>query len=486
MKEFPLGFIVSTEYAVSHNITPPDFNIVNFGAFTISHDSGLKLLSSSTQYGGTVAILGDAYLDNIPETSMGDVLALLCSSLEVDEARFYSTLKNVWGRFCIIYHNDGKTVVLPDATASKAVFYTSSRKSVCASHPYLLSSILNNEFPLKWGYPGNRTPLKGVKMLTPNTALELEKGVRRFYPGQMPLSVTARSPKEAAEDFILSARNLLPELYKRKNKVCLTLTGGLDSRVSLALLILCVPEFKHKTRFITYLNHNKQHGRFDADVDVSKLIAERFGLDHIVFDRESYKSDPDLFNIKKSTYYSHGPALVPAYRDLIGDGATHLRSNTYEIGRSFYRDKGYSILEGENVNYGDELAKVYHKSVAGAKNAKHFYSDPVNIRELKKAFSEYCHDVDFESAANSGLDPLDLMYWEHRVGSWVSHINIETDFVFDTLTMPNSWRNIENMLSVDLLHRKEMSIFKEILKRADEFLYQLPINPASRDELNID
>ena len=53
---------------------------------------------------------------------------------------------------------------------------------------------------------------------------------------------------------------------------------------------------------------------------------------------------------------------------------------------------------------------------------------------------------EFREAAD--VDPLDLLYWEHRMSCWHSNVVLESDFAFDTHVLFNSRWILERMLSV--------------------------------------
>lgn len=98
----------------------------------------------------------------------------------------------MWGRFLVVYTNlSDETYLLTDATSMRSVFYTVNGIPVCSSHPYLLSKErVEHQFPIRYGYPGNLTPIKDVKILTPNTRISLNTGtISRFFPGLMPLEI---------------------------------------------------------------------------------------------------------------------------------------------------------------------------------------------------------------------------------------------------------------------------------------------------------
>ena len=135
----------------------------------------------------------------------------------------------------------------------------------------------------------------------------------------------------------------------------MSLTAGLDSRVTLALLKLAIPEHISKIKFITYKNLNV--GDFDADIEISKILSSYYELDHVLYDRNDYCNKNLIQKIKNITYYSGTGSVMSGINEILEKDYIHLRSNVYEIGRAFYQNKNYvrQIYKGnKNDNPGNK------------------------------------------------------------------------------------------------------------------------------------
>ena len=298
-KQYPLGFILSTqaldetEFKHTSLDTAYEHYQTYHGSVNIHYDPNNQFISYMLD-NTSLIIIGDIYdigRDDTANTSITNISSHLSSSqlaarlfeaLQQSEALFFQALKHVWGRFALIYSTKKLgTHILTDATSMRGIFYAQEDAVICASHPYMLSNKnVDDPFPIRYGYPGNLTPIEGVKILTPNTRLCLTTGqLSRFYPGLMPISSSkVKTIQEVATLFINSSSHILQQLVLAKPKICVTLTGGLDSRVTLALLLLAVPDKIAKIKFITYKNQNRAD--FDTDVETTRILAKRYRLDH--------------------------------------------------------------------------------------------------------------------------------------------------------------------------------------------------------------
>lgn len=216
------------------------------GPFELSHDNSIGVSVQRTA-GCELALIGTAVdpFEMLGDTSL--VTARLHLSLESGRARMLEYLDNLTGRFLVLAWTDSDAFVLQDATGIRSCFYDigSDRISI-ASHCALCASaggweptarvsrfIADPAYSRLTAYlPGVRTPYRQVRMLTPNTLLDLrEKKIERFYP-QRELTRRTIQPALVEETARLfkNTTSLLAENYR----VAIPVTGGMDSSITLA------------------------------------------------------------------------------------------------------------------------------------------------------------------------------------------------------------------------------------------------------------
>jgi len=298
--EYKRGYIVAKSFEVIQNIIPKDFKLFTTKNYIFAYDK-LEKFQTHEFSSVSVSVFGDIYsLDNSELVSKE-----LAIRLQKNEKDFFTYLKSTYGRFLIIYTINDKVSLLTDATSMRSLFYkTFEKEIVCTSHPYLLTKAKSKiQFPLKYGYPGNLTPLEDVKILTPNTMLDLNNGkITRFFPTLMPSYKKKFTYKEVSNNFIAHMKIVLPKVLSQYPNISMSLTAGIDSRITFALIKLVAPEYLKKIKFFTYKNKIKDD-EFDADVDVTKIIAKEYGLNHVVYNRDDYKDTDLIKKVEDATYY---------------------------------------------------------------------------------------------------------------------------------------------------------------------------------------
>lgn len=470
-REYPYGYLLSIT-RIEDSLVPSGYRLVFDEKIRVFADPALSI-SACKQSHACVLILGDVY--SLNTNTSKSIAESLCRKLVESEFKFFSAVKHLWGRFLIAYytHNLGP-FAFTDATGMRSAFYSKNRK-VIFSHPYMLGKHPADViFKPKYGYPGNLTPIKDTFVLTPNTRITLFScSISRFYPGLMEVDSGHLSASQAADLFINDCKKLLNDLASGNN-LFVSLTGGLDSRVTLALILLCIPQYLDKIMFFTY--RTKEKDVLDHDIVIASVLAKEFKLNHFVFSPSDYSDRSIEARILGATYYHSGPKLISGYRALVGaNSGVHLRSNIYEIGRAFYSKKSYARGSTTNCT-GKSVADLYLNSI------RHAGGHCENHSELIRIFDRYLLDTNMSSAC-SLFDLRDVFYWEHRLGTWLPHIYLETDYIFKTLSLPNSWRFIEYFLSVCDEDRKQDALFRCILSSADSSLLDIPINP--RDDASV-
>jgi hypothetical protein len=79
----------------------------------------------------------------------------------------------------------------------------------------------------------------------------------------------------------------------------------------------------------------------------------------------------------------------------------------------------------------------------------------------------------------TGVDVLDLFYWEHRMGGWQAQSQLEWDIVQEAYTPFNHRRLLETMLAVPSQLRclPDVVLYKEMCRAMWPQVLDAPINP---------
>jgi hypothetical protein len=404
-----------------------------------------------------IFILG-SMIDIDAATSDKDFIgSKLLSLFNESEEHFFEYLDVLAGRYLILYGTGSHLRILADATGMRTIFYA-KHYNLIGSHCHLLneyinskpSSIVNQSWLSEYTsyhLPGHFTPYEEIFFLTPNTLLEIpEKKIRRFYPRK---NIEMKSISEVTNEISRLINVQLNELSKSGMKFLLSLSAGIDSRISLSL----TKSYRDKFLYFTYSKANEISRSADilkVDEEVVSEMVENLGLNHkfLTIDMESEDEDFKSFSeaLYKNAFTNHSHKLAKLYYENFSDNYLHIRSNILEIGRAFYKKK-VSYPKEMGIN---EMAKCYAPKAA-------------NDEKVKNAFSIFYNEVDFGNIYN--YDPYDIFYWEFRMGVWHSQLLLESDVAHDTYILFNARKILDLLLSVPFTDRKENNVFHETIKK---------------------
>ena len=397
--------------------------------------------------------------------------------LSISENYFLEYLDSLSGRFILAYKYNNKCYFYNDACGMKSAYYFLKNKKIISSHQNLVKNISGitelsfvtqvpkeEKIPFSYGYPGRTTTIKDIYQLTPNTRINLNNSsIERFFPRE---DLEKTNCFSSVEMFVKrNFQNQISYLKRTKLKPVISLTAGYDSRFTLASL---KEELKNFI-FFTY----KSHEAHNIDLLMGKDISERLELCHrILLIKDEDKNDK-LFSqfcniMAKNSFYVHN--YIVAYKYLLSflglssfqSQFIHIRSNLAEIGRLFY-----GLHSREEIFTSVDMIKLW----------KRYKSDTNNIEEIKYAFDDFYITTNFGHLYN--YNPNDIFYWEHRMGTWLSQVLVESDPAFDTLILFNNRKVLKALLSVPTEARKNNTIFYNIINNFLPELKDYPINPNS-------
>lgn len=347
-----------------------------------------------------------------------------------NKTSLYEYVDYLAGRYILIYGSNSEVYLLQDACGMRTCYYSDA---LIASHyniigrlqakePHFFWEKYNNFSKKPWYLPGDITPWEGVHTLLPNHELNLDSfTVKRFYPRK---KHEILNPISVVQEFSYSL-NKQAELLSRKYKLFTSLTGGVDSRVTLSAL----KNIKSDVLFYTYNNGSKRDGN-DLDNKISKYLCSLFNLKfvNIILNKKL----PDGFReiYLENHYHEHVLHAIPEYIDLLPcEGGLHLRSNILEI-----------------VRHRDYFRPSENSSKALNRNTYGFYG--LDKEEyVQQLFDEFYERNEYNRIFNYEIG--DIFYMEYRMGVWHSGgILLGTDIAFDTYCLFNCRRLIDIGMSI--------------------------------------
>lgn len=467
---FSRGFYVGT---AAPTYVPSDWVFLDISAdYVVAHDPQVNS-QQSTRGTLTVVTIGDVYSLESPHDSPEAICDELSRRAVASRRSYLELLDELHGRYVVMAIDSSRQTLglLHDATGMRSVYY-SEAGSTASSHAALVAANVGATPQALdvngYGSPGQLTPYHGVLLLPPNQELNLAAGsIQRYWPRKRVHELERDVAVGQAEQLLQST---LTGILGRHEKVLVSLTAGTDSRVTLATAL--ATGRAGDLDFFTYCwNNGKWIDR--ADQKVAGEIASDYNLSHSLIDL-SQEQGPDEVTesiLGMNAYRVHSRVLVAAYsRRYAGTDTVHLRSNLSEIVRTFYLKKSPTPRPKSGV----DLASIYRRSIGQA-------AQPTqeSWENAERAFEQMFSNTEFAKASRK-YDPRDLMYWEHRMGSWHSQVVLESDIAFDTLSLYNSRAALTSLLSAPLSVRMDDGHMRAMVGNADARLLDYPFNPGPK------
>ncbi len=442
---FARGFTITRAGDAPH----ADWIRREIGDWTLAHDTRVPFHSARS---GTarVAVLGFA-LDTASWVDGQVAVRVAAAALGVGENAFLDVIDGWSGRHLIVWsRGGGQPHVMTDATGMRTCFFTRSGELMAASHAPLLARLAaagrarytflrHPRFPRGiFHYPGRLTPWREVVFLTPNTALSLDGGdVRRVWPRAQ---LGERAVDEAAGIVTELTSGQMRFLVDTGRPVAVSLTGGLDSRTTLA----ASREVAGDLDFFTYCAPGNPAN--EDDLAVARTIADAAGITHRVIELPADSAGEDeriMRALAENTFLQHLFVLAAAYRREFSQETIHVRSNIAEVARRGLDKHGRDL--------------PFTKPAHMARTWKGMRHDVESVA----AFDEWADAVSFWEVEE--IDLLELFHWEHRIQCWHGCLILESDIAFDTHAPLNSRVILETLLSVPLKDRRRASVFSTII-----------------------
>lgn len=433
------------------------------------HDTRLPLVVARSGLCRLV-LLGIAVDAATGESSLQRIADRLVEKLRESRDAFFEYVDWLGGRFVVFYRRGplGRVRAFSDATGMRALFQHRAHVGIAGSHAALVAvnaangaEQVDRRMPVKFGYPGLTTPYGDVDFVAPNTELELATGrVFRFYPRA---PVEARSTAAAARELVPLMENLARG-YHDIAPVIFSLTAGVDARLALAV------QRQRLDNAAVFTYYRAPEVDTDgADLYVAGELAESIGLRWQVLRVRDYKADRQLDQIVKfNAQYSHLPRAAQFYRKLWADDETlHIRSNISEIGRVFY----WRRRNQRNSTDPNDWMRPFFNILN-----RHQTPSESDTERARDAFLEQFSRTDMGEAVKK-IHYMDLMYWEHRMGSWHSQVVAESDIAFDSVSLYNCRKVLELFLSQPFRDRRDATLYHECIRQAWPCLLDWPINP---------
>lgn len=459
---FARGFYL-TNKAIDANAYP------FFGIWRYEEIGPFKLLVHSKQKlticnrgGQMMVLIGHAYDPIRMISEEAEILEMINKDL-------YGEINNLTGIFTLFIIKDNIVTVYGDPTGMQTVFYSCHDGVQISSHTNLLGDI--NEYHwdeyakslveyrffhmLGNSMPGDITQFKEVKRLTPNHKLVITDGkieVKRFYwPSKHNLT-----KEEICNTVAELLRNNLALIAKKWHKPAISLTGGCDSKTTLA----CANGLYDEFQYFSYISSPQEAPDAEAAKDIAHSLKLQHEI-HFIPDRDEQFKD---IEITRDILYHNTGSICDNNANDVRKRCYYANNNHFdievkswasEIGRAYYSKRFNNRIHFGSKPTPRKLTTMY----------KFFLHNRSLVRNTDKVFKSYLDNY-FEQAENNPIDWQEQIFWEFRCASWNGLvITGEHRYSFDITIPYNNRILLELLLSVPVKDRINDTIYKMVREK---------------------
>lgn len=449
--------------SISHQpiTTSRNFQIVDWMLY-VSDDMDVNLFESDKD---KIILLG--YCMDIRDglKKEDDVLSDLLKSEDI-----VKELEYINGRYTLIVSVGNSINVYTDTSAMLPTHYASKHK-ILSSHDELIKEVLEPKVeltPVTDRYEGALDFTRYVDIFKFNPSLTLELNTytfSRIYPRHQ---IERIDVNEIVSEFDHYINEMNKWLKNQNNRIILTLTGGFDSRVSMAF----TNELAEKVEYITYIHpdvtrlNEAAQKAYAIDEFITNDIAKNMRINHThvkLADHPLPKEDRPYY--LKYIQSRHSFALInyfKNYRDF--NKAIHIKSTVYGMGKS-----DFPLNRPHNVTTVEEMISFVH----GVPKMM------IESNDYKQIMAEYFNRNIHSINVGKGRHYFDIFHLESRLANWHSNTTQEVDpYIIEFIYM-NSRKLIDLIQSPNIQQRKDKLLYKLLIKKYWPTLLYIGFNETS-------
>lgn len=415
--------------------------------------------------GRTIVMVGHAYnpFDGLYKET--DILkTLVCDgsrNIEINK------LNELTGVFTVICISGKKISIYGDAAGMQTTFWGAANGNVyVSSHTNIIGDLAelqmdeyvknlsNYKFFRLLGnsLPGDLTPYKEIKRLTPNFCVNYDGvtwSIERFYTP----SNRGKSNIQIVDDVSRILHKTMELIPKKWERPAISCTGGCDSKTTMACTIGLYDKFK----YFSYISNDSE----EVDALAAKNIVTQLGLSHKIYRIPNNDDDLTLVAETDQLLFNNAGDLIPnnkndvrkrRFFEVVDDFDVEVKSWGSEIGRAYYSKR----FNGRR-NFGKKPTP--RKCTA---MYKFFLHNRSLVHQTDEVFKNYI-DTYFQQDTTSPVDWQEQLFWEFRVPSWNGLvITAEHRYSFDITIPYNNRLLLELLISAPLEDRINDTIYRMI------------------------
>ena len=327
-----------------------------------------------------------------------------------------------------------------------------------------------------WYLPGDLTPYAEVKRIVPNTEVIVGKECRvfRFYPRKPYREFSAAEYQKRVQEIGTILHNNLKLTAEKWDRPAISLTGGTDSKTTLA----CAADAQDRFRYFSYVSLPREQ----TDAFAARDICKALGLQHTIYqvdpNPESYPDYSEVSDLLERHYSYLGKANRNDICKRISlkaqiDFDVEVKSWVSEVGRASryekYRKKTFPKKIRPRM-----LTSMY----------KIFALDRGNALRTDKKNQEYLEKTSLAKAIElTGYPWTEFFVWEIVFGGWGGLALTGEHMLTNEITVPyNNRVLLDLMLRMPLDKRMHDHLHKDVMDKMDPRIEALGIHVVNGNE----
>lgn len=453
------GYII-TEWNLENILS--NFKVLNMKDLNIYYDENVNVIEERYE-DDSIVMVGYCFDIRDSDKSQNEILRelLLSDSLEED-------LDYINGRYNFVIRRGIEYQIFSDASQLRPLIYHKNTRML-ASHDSLLNEVLlKYDINLERRNSGFHTELdftrfKELYKFNPSMYLNFKTfDFVRFYPRTQ---LQERSIEEIFKEMKPFLDNSRKFLEKIDNDKFVTVTAGIDSRVSAAL----TRDFSNEIEYLTYTQSPKKLATkmakqiYKIDEKITTDMKKYLGWNHNIIKLSDYAPSKEKINELSEIYNSkHAYALANYYRDTKKyDKAIHVKSTVFGMGKADFP---------KELDSHKDTLEFYKKCIHGL--PQRF----VQNEDVSKEVDEYFKRNMINEGVTKGRHYFDLFHLESRMGNWHSMLTLETDPETEEFIFTNCRKMIDLIQSPSVVERRDFRLYKKIIKEYWPVLLSFGIN----------
>ncbi|TDL32835.1 hypothetical protein E2R51_09190 [Jeotgalibacillus sp. S-D1] len=426
-------------------------------------------------------LIGNAYNPFTMQSNESDLLKDSIECYLQSEENFLNKISEFTGIHLIVVIDGDKLIAVQDCSGMKSCYFGKVDDELyITSHPQLVGDICNlsvdsfvEELTSSRSYnignrhlPGNITPYKELKRLGGNTFLEYNYSfkIKRFYPLKPHKEINTNEEYEEGIKNIYQIMHQSMEITSIKwNKPAISLTGGTDSKTTLA----CTNGLYDKFSYFSY--HCKPSEIIDANA--AHEICNEINVTHDIYSIPDNNEEIKDFDI---------------FKKIIDHNTSYFKNTAdHEIRKMIYL---YNLdkFDVEVKSWASETARVFLERKYGLKmpevlSERHmsifqtrYFLVPGLLKKSDNIYKGFLKEVDLEKPLFN-FEHSDLFYWEVRMGAWGTSVVSSFDLCHEVTIPMNNRRLLEMFLSFSHQDRKSDKVHNTLIETANKKIANMNI-----------